>query len=139
MRELAKKPELVTKYGFEDLDVRLKYFDEFMQMNGIDPNDYGIFNNNRFCQILDFPRLTRESDMELTIGFTNFQNVCNPLTNRVINSITSFNSKILRTMIFTSGEGLLTRKVRDEGEIALPYNYRQHTMSKSMRLALLER
>jgi hypothetical protein len=136
MRELAKRPELVTKYGFKDLDAKLKYFDEFMQMNGIAPNDYGTFNDNRFCQLMDLTLLTRERDMELTVGFTNFQNVCNPLTNRVINSITSFNSKILRTMIFTSGEGLLTRMVRDEGQITKPEDYRQHTLSKSMRLAL---
>ena len=133
IRELVRVPELAKKYGIENIDGKLEYFEEFLKKDGITPEEYTDFNNKRFAIIMESMYLLQWSEADITCCFTNFQNISNPLINRVINNFTAFNTKRFRTMIFTTANFMLTSQLRDEGIVEEPYEYRAYTLDKTKR------
>jgi len=138
LREIVKDPRLKSGYKINELEAKLEYFDEFLKKVGISSakkEEYEEFLDKRFAIIVEgLCHLTPLSDKEepyITCCFTNFQNVSNPLINRVINNFTAHNTRKFRTMIFTSASFMITSKCRDEGIVQDPYEYRGYTLNKS--------
>lgn len=138
VKELVKVPELADKYSFCDVEKRLEYFEEFLKKPGIEPEEYSDFNAKRFSLITETPPLLQWFKIgteanDLTCCFTNFQNVSDPVINRVINNFTMKETKKFQTLIFTTASNMLTRECRDEGVLSPCYEYQRYTLNKANR------
>ncbi len=131
IKSIMENPKLKERYNFKNIINRLAYFNNFLMMDGLIPKEYNNFKELNFELNSELPELTRDTNSELTICFTNLQNISNPIVNRIINSLTAYNNKVLRTMIFTEETDLLTRSLRDDGGVITNYDFRIHKIKSN--------
>ena len=128
VQEILKNKKLKTS-RIDNLETKAEYFKKFMREGyGFDEKDEE-FEEHRFSLLMDFPSLTWQSDNDIVCCITNFQNVTEPIINRIVNSFIGQNTKKFYVKIFSLKSSLLTEKTRDGGQ-PIFHDYSDYTLTK---------